>query len=185
MAVSAESMANALTRARYLISQEGENKIKEIKSQEGYDPSYKDYLTESSYGDYDYQQIAAMQQQQQNIPSASSCKLPKAILDSMLTEEIDVSKLNPNSLDNVLKQVEKNIPVKQQITEERITPSNTSGIDYNYIKAIIEEVIDKKLNTINENTLKGIKLKEGKIALVDNSGNVFHATLEYKGKQKK
>ena len=32
---------------------------------------------------------------------------------------------------------------------------------------------------------KGIKLKEGKIALVDNGGNVFHANLEYKGKQKK
>ena len=53
------------------------------------------------------------------------------------------------------------------------------------IKTIVEECIDRKLKELNENTLKGIKLKEGKIALVDNGGNVFHATLEYKGKQKK
>ena len=120
----------------------------------------------------------------------SQSKLPKAIMESMMTTQIDTSCLAPsNDLNNLMKKVQQNMPQQpqqtQMVTEERIMPSNASGIDYNYIRTIIEECIDRKFKELNENTLKGVKLKEGKIMLVDNSGNIFHANLEYKGKQKK
>lgn len=60
------------------------------------------------------------------------------------------------------------------------------GLDYTILKAIIKECIDEKFkefNTqmLNENTLRTVSLKEGTIRLVDNSGNVYKAALQYTG----
>ena len=185
MGVDANTMANALTRARALMTPEAQNKI---QSHHG-----KVVAESYNYGDYNMDMLP---QQTAYIPETTNTngsiqsKLPKAIMESMMTTQIDTSCLAPSDdLDNLMKKVQQNTPQQTQhtqiINEERIMPLNTSGIDYNYIRTIIEECIDKKFRELNENTLKGIKLKEGKIALVDNGGNVFHAELEYKGKQKK
>lgn len=183
MAVNAEIMANALTKARALMTPEGQSKIqanhgKAIAEQYAYGDYNLDMVTQPTY-------IA-----EQPSMNMGQSKLPKAIMESMMSTQIDTSCLAPSdNLDSLMKKVQQNLPKQPQpqqvITEERIVPSNTSGIDYNYIKHIIEECIDRKLKELNESTLKGVKLKEGKIMLVDNCGNVFHANLEYKGKQKK
>ena len=106
----------------------------------------------------------------------------------MMNNQIDCSCLEPDGMSSLMKKVEANIPEqpkKKKINEERIVPQTNGVIDYSLIKQIVEECIDRKLKTMNESTLKGVKLKEGKISLVDNSGNVYQAVLEYKGKAKK
>ena len=63
-----------------------------------------------------------------------------------------------------------------------------SGIDYSVIKAIVNECLNEYFKRpLNESvgTLSGIGLKEGKIKLVDNKGNIFSANLEYQGTTKK
>lgn len=182
MAVDANIMANALTRARALMTTEGQSKI---QSHHG-----KAMSESYGYGDYNMDILTQAQPQPQYQLNENNggiqSKLPKAIMESMMTTQIDTSCLAPSDdLNNLIKKVQQNIPQQQVINEEKIVPHSSSGIDYNYIRTIIEECIDRKFKELNENTLKGVKLKEGKIMLVDNSGNVFHADLEYKGKQKK
>lgn len=191
MAVDANLMANALTKARALMTPEGQSKI---QSHHGKAQNGMAMVESYNYGDYNMDMLTQQPQEtyvaETPYMGASQSKLPKAIMESMMTTQIDTSCLAPsNDLNNIMKKVQQNMPQQpqqtQMVTEERIMPSNASGIDYNYIRTIIEECIDRKFKELNENTLKGVKLKEGKIMLVDNSGNIFHANLEYKGKQKK
>lgn len=186
MAITAEQLAKSLNAAQYLISGEGQKKINEAQQK----------LAETGYDttpyEYDYSSLVGNQYIQENTQHINKetvkSKLPQAIVESMMQHQIDTSCLDPNGMNNVMKLVEQNKPQqppKQVIKEDKVLMAPTTGIDYGLIKTIVEECIDKKLKALNENTLKGIKLKEGKIMLVDNSGNVFNATLEYKGKQKK
>lgn len=184
MAISAEQLAKSLNAAQYLMSSEGQQQINEARknfASSGYDTTPYDYDYNSIVGEQNVQHPASG-----NMNPINS-KLPQAIVESMMNHQIDTSCLDPNELNNVMKLVSQNTPQtkKQVIKEDKIIPTVASGIDYSLIKTIVEECIDRKLRELNENTLKGIKLKEGKIMLVDNSGNVFNATLEYKGKQKK
>ena len=188
MGISSETMIAALTNARRLMSDDMEAQMNEYKKHNRIPEAY-------DYGSYNIEQPLAPQQsmyQEQmihnNTGGNASSKLPKAILESMLSHEIDTSSLAPSDdLSVVLNKVKTQMPAQPQIIKEDkvLRNVNASGIDYNMIRDIVNECIDKKLRELNENTLKGVKLKEGKIVLVDNSGNVFHADLEYKGKQKK
>jgi hypothetical protein len=85
-------------------------------------------------------------------------------------------------------------PRKQEpIVEQRYTPTpqpqiptGTAGVDYTIIKAIVEECIKRnieeiKTSILQESSLKRVRLGEGnKIQLVDNKGNLYESTLEYK-----
>lgn len=69
--------------------------------------------------------------------------------------------------------------------------SGGGGIDYSLIKTIVNECIETKLNEVLSKglltegaTLSGIGLKNGKIKIVDNKGNVYSAKLEYQGNTK-
>ena len=184
MAISTEQMANALTRARYLMTPEAEKKMNESKG--------TSYVTDGGYGDYDIEYLTQLPQgmvmETQKVTPQTS-KLPTAILESMMSTQIDVSSLNPDGMEGLMKKMNESgmlsNPAPAPIREEKVIPHSTNGVDYNMIRQIVEECIDKKLRELNENTLKGIRLKEGKIALVDHAGNIFNATLEYKGKSKK
>jgi len=108
-------------------------------------------------------------------------KLPSFIQESMTNNVIDTQALDPRYIENKLHGVdyEKYYP-KQQVTEQ-ITPTSQS-FDYSIIKAIINECLDNKLkNIVAENTLKTIGLKEGKIKIVDNKGNIYSAELKKTG----
>lgn len=71
-------------------------------------------------------------------------------------------------------------------TPQTTIPTGTPGIDYTIIKAIVEECIKRNMEEIkqsilSESTLKRVKLAEGnKIQLVDNKGNLYESTLEFK-----
>jgi hypothetical protein len=181
MAIDANTMVNALNKARKLCQPEGQQMINEASKN-----------MDIRYDDVDYESYLTSVPSEYMQPQASSAgqsgsKLPKAIMESMMSNPIDTSSLDPNGMNVIMREVEKQIPTKQSqvIKEEKIISASSVGVDYALIKQIVEECIDRKFKTLTENNLKGIRLKEGKIALVDNSGNVFQATLEYKGKSKK
>ena len=82
---------------------------------------------------------------------------------------------------------------QEPIVEQRYTstpqpqiPTGTAGVDYTIIKAIVEECIKRnieeiKTSILQESSLKRVRLGEGnKIQLVDNKGNLYESTLEYK-----
>lgn len=134
-------------------------------------PYDSDYLNEENDGYYepeDFQYSAA---------SAKSSRMPDAIKQSMLQEQIDTSSLGEGAsiLDSV------GMPKQQKRAQKR--PINEiagqgAGIDYGMLKKMIMECLDEKLG---DSTLKMIKLGDGKIKLVDHSGKIFAATLEYQG----
>ena len=82
---------------------------------------------------------------------------------------------------------------QEPVVEQRYTstpqpqiPTGTAGVDYTIIKAIVEECIKRnieeiKTSILQESSLKRVRLGEGnKIQLVDNKGNLYESTLEYK-----
>lgn len=65
---------------------------------------------------------------------------------------------------------------------------NTTSIDYNYIKYIVEEAVKNAMsnNVINESTgsnIIGMKMSEGnKINFIDKKGNIYEGVLKLKKK---
>ena len=131
----------------------------------------------------------------------ANSRLPDAIKQSFAQNYIDTSALgqglgDTSFLDNVAQQRKQQVnetyvptqttgPVQYtQPQQYQAQPQYPMGIDYNYLKHIISECIAEYFSKqpLNEQaTLKTIGLSEGKIKLVDNKGNVYGATLEFKG----
>lgn len=183
---------NKLQRARSLMSSEAQTKMDNFQgrglSSINFDAPASALLTEAQLYEsgYDLSQIPGYAEQHKP-RSINESALPDIIKKSFMEQEINTDCLNPDyqreknfyeGMEAMIAENEKK--QKQVIAEEYIKPS-TNGIDYNLIRQIVEECIDKKLNSLNENTIKGIKLKDGKIALTDHQGNVYQAALEYKG----
>ena len=147
------------------------------------------YMTEGQLYEagYDLSQIKGMPQGPRSIKESA---LPDVIKRSFMEQEINVDCLNPDyqrekqfeaAMNAMLNEAEQTTPQYRNVVNENVYPTNNSGIDYNLLRQIVEESIDRKLKNLNENVIKGIRLKEGKIMLTDHSGNVFSASLEYKG----
>ena len=140
-------------------------------------------------------------------------KMSSAILEDMVKHPIDTAALNTMRLESAgngdvatnnarlnkmlsgARMIEEKLgenPVsKARAIEQQTRPSASPGIDYALIKTIIKECIDEKFEEMSQkgllnegSVLKGIGLSKGKIKLVDNSGNVFSAKLEYQGNTK-
>ena len=191
MSVSKEQLlAKILSgKARELCSPVGDKKINEIKSNKsgGYnsDPNpdeyddYEDfdsmYLSESQStgGDFSYSQ-----------EDANYSNLPENIKESLLKNPIDRSGLaNISVLDGMNIPKQKRQQNRQQVNEQisnKQYSHSPQNVDYSIIKAIVNECLNEYFskNKLNENTLKTIGLKEGKITLVDNKGNTYMAQLE-------
>ena len=95
--------------------------------------------------------------------------------------------------------MDKTKQVERMITERSDTKQNVSGsggVDYEIIKAIVENVIDRKLaqfkQTLNENashnknggSLSVMKLAD-KFLFLDSDDNIYECVMKYKGKNKK
>lgn len=109
---------------------------------------------------------------------AKNSRMPDAIKQSMIQEQIDVSALQAEGsvLDSLGMQVPKR-GQRAQVNEVR-RQGTATGINYDLIKQIINECLEERLG---DNTLKTIQVGDGKIRLVDNQGRIFIANLEYKG----
>lgn len=185
---------NSLQRARALMSPEWESRMREYKGQGvssiNYDAPAETYLTEGQLYEsgYDMSNIRGVQQGPRNI---SESGLPDVIKKSFMETEINVDCLNPDyknaktfedAMNAVIAENEAASRNNRQVINETIYPQPSNmGIDRNFFMSIIDECLDKKLKTLNESVIKGVRLKEGKIMLTDHAGNVFSATLEYKG----
>ena len=116
--------------------------------------------------------------------------LPPDILQAMIDNPIDMGSIpgvSGSILDNLqgLDQLERATPVPRRSSRQRINESaqmspGPVGIDYNYIKYLIEDSLKGlKEEILSESTLGAIKIgKGGKIALVDSKGNVYEANLK-------
>ena len=185
---------NTLAKAKALCSPEGEKKINSLKGAGGVSAAYfnetSSYINESQMRErnpeYNYNGYKQR--------TLSELNIPDVVKESFANQTIDVSGLaDPTTksfraFDDIVEQFAKENKEEKQVIQEE-TLYNTHSqinygngvIDYNLIRKIIEECIDRKFNSLNEHSLKSIKLKEGKITLAANNGNVFSANLEYKG----
>ena len=141
--------------------------------------------------------------------------IPQGIVESILNNPLDLKPIDPRmdaleeklkdnmpgikAAANILERVEKREEeARAKIAEQIIPQTNTNtNIDYELIKTIIENTIDKKLtemkNTLNESvernqmyvpSMKMLNFKD-KFYFVDNDNNVFECEMKYKGKRKK
>ena len=132
---------------------------------------------------------------QQNT-SFSKSKLPKEILESFKNNPIDASGMNVTT--SILDKLNI-VPSKKVIKEEKIEESkpiiseNTnSNIDYSMIKLIVEDCIKKYTSALKKTILNESKINENvgtlqamkignKFSFIDNSGNIYEATLKKVG----
>lgn len=211
MALTQEQLANIISHnAATLCNSKGDRKINEHKNSNGgltdinpneYSDEWDNFsLSEPSTPTRNIAQTPANPSKQAIINS----KLPSAIKESLMEKQIDVSGLGVNAstsfLDKLAEQRQPNFQsdvVEQTTTAPMYQPQIQNyppqptyvpqpQIDYNYLKHIVSECIAEyfKQHPLNENalpTLKKIGLSEGKIKLIDNSGNVYSADLEFKG----
>lgn len=132
---------------------------------------------------------------QQNT-SFSKSKLPKEILESFKNNPIDASGMDVTT--SILDKLNI-VPSKKVIKEEKIEESkpiiseNTnSNIDYSMIKLIVEDCIKKYTSALKKTILNESKINENvgtlqamkignKFSFIDNSGNIYEATLKKVG----
>jgi hypothetical protein len=147
----------------------------------------------------------------------SHSKLPKAILDSMLSTPLNEVPIDPrmdelmarlqnvtgiDKISQINERVEDLDKQKQieKITESGITPINTSAsnVDYSLIKTIVEDAVDKKIESLLRVVLeegkthgnglspkmKVMQLCEDKFMFLDTDNNVYECKMVYKGKNK-
>ena len=149
----------------------------------------------------------------QNHKSNHSSNLPKVIQESIMQNPLDDYSSEYSTGGSVLDTIDykpKAQPRQQTLQEEyayerpSVTPQPqyqpphpqyqpqyyqqqpASGIDYNYIRAIVNECIQANMERIKEEILKESSLKtlrlgtENKIQLIDNKNNLYESKLEFK-----
>ena len=196
MPLTKEQLRKCLAGARNVIQKESESEqrftkagnqqVLEQSNIRGYNPSGVEYVNtddelvyESPYevGDsYEYEEGLELPSDMQT--ASKNSRMPEAIKQSMMKEQIDVSALQSDGsvLDSIgLKGIRRG--QRSQINEAN-RQASPAGINYNLIKQIISECLDERLG---DGTLKTIQVGDGKIRLVDNQGRIFVANLEYKG----
>lgn len=144
----------------------------------------------------------------------SNCKLPASIIESIMNNPLTNISVDPQ-MDSFTETLGKNLGIKQSAsimeqldkidnanniveTKTNKTETNNSGsIDYEIIKMIVENAIDKKIETLKQtvllnenktqqtsNNLKTMHLGD-KFLFLDSDDNVYECVMQYKGKRKK
>lgn len=148
---------------------------------------------------------------QGGLPSdLSKCKLPQSIIESIMKNPLTDMSVDPqmdsftenlgeslgiSQSANIIEQLDKYDEKKNKIIKET---SGTSSVDYEIIKMIVEQAIDKKIETLkqtlvlNENknlntSASNIKTMQfgDKFLFLDSDDNVYECVMQYKGKRKK
>lgn len=187
MAISQEKLMEALQRSKQIVAKTENAPRKGAKSAQLYNPSPDDFNEDTGdgtlFGGYhtpsdDYKgEFSPYALEHSKIPSA----IKEAIVNSAANESASIipqiQSAPAQSRPTVNEQVRYQAPVPAP------SYANAGGVDYSIIKAIVNECLrDYGKTAINESAqISTIALKEGKIKLVDNKGNVYSAKLEYKG----
>lgn len=205
MAVSEKELNEALNRAALLMSPEGQQKIEFAgrQNRNNYDE------------DRNYYQPSGSQGMGRNMSSYTSQKqmtesrLPKAIMDSIRSNPLDNVQSEYSTagsiLDNIDYTPKRREPIQENYVHETYSPvqqpvyqqqpmyhqpqqymAQPMGIDYNYIRAIVNECVQANIQAIKAEILKESALKtiriggENKIQLIDNKNNLYESRLEFK-----
>ena len=198
--ITEQDLGAVLNRARNLMGPEGDAKINNAAQRNAGN------FTANADGDITYSQPSAskgmgtMRQMPSMGGSLAGANLPKAIRESIIGHPIDVTTTQAGGsvLDNLdLGPVR---PQKQNVYEQQYTAPQQPTyyqpqyapqpapmtIDYNYIRAIVNECVQANMEKIkeeilNESSLKLVRLNGGnKIQLVDNKNNLYESTLTFK-----
>ncbi len=187
MAISQEKLMEALQRSKQIVEKAENTPRKASKSAPLNNPSPEDYAYSGDgtlFGEFHTPSDDYVEGEFSSYALEHS-KLPSAIKKAMVNSVIETpSSIMPKKQAGTM---QSRPVVNEQARYQSSTPSssfaNTGGVDYSIIKAIVNECLrDYGKTAINESTqISTIALKEGKIKLVDNKGNVYSAKLEYKG----
>lgn len=177
-----DELAKILGKAQSLCSAEGNKKIDEYSNRfkNNSNPSPSEYDGDADRFDNLY---LSEPQSVKDTPITneriSKSNLPESIKQSFIQTRINTSNSgNISVLDNIpIEKKNFRQPVLEEKTEEY--PSSKISIDYSIIKAIINNCLKEFFE--DANYLKAIRVKEGKIKIIDNKGNVFSAILEKTG----
>lgn len=139
----------------------------------------------------------------------SNSKIPKQIIKSIIEDPLDMPSTDPK-LDAFTEKLKHVMPEglmrsyeiqnklentqKKETEKNIIKESNNTVVDYEMLKLIIENAIEKKLknlqtNILNESlqnkspSLKAIKISD-KFLFLDNDNNIFECQMKFIGKNK-
>lgn len=207
MAVTEMELNEALSRAANLMTPDGQRRIEASRQ-----ANRGNFTDDGNY----VQPAASLGMRgtrPQNMPAPAgkqSSKLPRAIMESMTNKQIDIPASEYNAGVSVLdslgftpqptqkqQMVNETYFHEQQYTapqpqyyppqQPQYAPQpQMMGVDYNYIRAIVNECIKANMQQIkeeilNESALKMVRLSGGnKIQLVDNKNNLYESQLEFK-----
>lgn len=142
---------------------------------------------------------------QGGLPSdLSNCKLPQSIIESIINNPLNGLSAN-TEMDNFTENLSESLGIKQSanIIEqldkldnvEKTQQFQETNIDYELIKSIIENVVDKKLSSMQQTLLTEHKTYQqnnvktmvfgDKFLFCDSDDNVYECEMKYKGKRKK
>lgn len=196
MPLTKEQLRKCLAGARDVIQKDTETEqfapapqrkqMREQANMRGYNPSNISYVDtdteldyESPYGGDVYDGDGGLELPSDIQGATRNSRMPDAIKQSMMQEQIDVSALQTEGsvLDSIGLKGQQRRAQRAPINENTRATAG-AGVNYGLIKQIINECLDERLG---DNTLKTIQVGDGKIRLVDNQGRIFIANLEYKG----
>lgn len=202
MPVTEMELNEALSRAASLMSPEGQRQIEFAGKQNR--NSYNDdggYIQPSgSYGLRETRQASSLRPKANN-----ASKLPRVIQESITNNPLDDVMGEYSTSGSVLDAIgysAKQAPQENYIHEQyTATPQpayqpayqqpqqyipQPMPIDYNYIRAIVNECVQANIQQIKaeilkESTLKTIRIGgENKIQLIDNKNNLYESKLEFR-----
>lgn len=207
MAVSETELNEALNRAALLMSPEGQRKIEFAgrQNRNNYDEDGNYYQPSGSQGMG--RNMSSYTSQKQMTES----RLPKAIMDSIRSNPLDNVQSEYSTSGSILDNLDYSPAPKrvEPIQESYYSPNTMTssqpvygaqpmyqqpqqyvpqpiGIDYNYIRAIVNECVQANIQAIKAEILKESALKtiriggENKIQLIDNKNNLYESRLEFK-----
>lgn len=201
MPISENELKEALSRASSLMTKEGQRKI--------------DNVARMNSGNFDDEGGFTQPIESHNMRKLTESNnitkvnpnsgLPKAIRESIMNNPINdsVSDMSFSDVPNfdTTDFIPKRTPQKQVVQENVVHETYTAPqyysqhqyipqpqmmIDYNYIRAIVNECVQANLKQIKEEILKESSLKairiggENKIQLIDTKNNLYESKLEYK-----
>lgn len=198
MAASEESIKRfmmAQDRAKKLIQMDVNGGLKqyEKKARQTAEMSLNEETTPQ------YQTQPQMNFTQEPLSTKTNSKLPKEILESFKTKQIDTAPLgygvNSSILDEVnyrtqgkLYKEEKKTQTQQQINETQ-QPTNQANVDYSMIKMIVEECMRKYMGSLkktiinesktnNNDELQAMKIGD-KFSFITKNGDLYEAELKF------
>lgn len=192
----AKDLNSILDSAKFLMSEEGQRQINFAAKNSTFDENGDN----TTYVPASYQGMGkAKQETKINKDKGKNIGLPISLLEDMEKDYADGGMLSGNKIKDIDSALDKYMSSqpqrKESINETRryepqpqqqYVPQGNTGVDYTIIKAIVEECIKRNMEEIkksilSESTLRRVKLGEGnKIQLVDNKGNLYESTLEFK-----